>query len=1248
MTAYSPTHHITADLFKSSLIIITNCTRVEILGDQTLDTALNLTNASDLYLTGHGHSTRITCTNVGGIYFISSLRISITNLSFVSCSMNVSDLVDPQVKKTIFPLLSSMMFYGGGGIEVSGCSFTDSIGSSLLLVNVDGVTIERSLFKGSNSATDVNVHKTGGIVIRQLHQYELHTSYRITECTFVENHAVSQTLICPISTFEPYDKDVYSGYGGAIDIRLNTRNSSTDITVLASQFARNRARHGGAVSLAFGGTNSSNTLNLTACTFDSNTGCIQGGAVVVFSDTFLKDVDPSNTATLHIDSCNFTKNVAFWSGGVSVFRCHTCGELLLFANRSTWDSNTALTSGYAVGIGGNHTSTDPGNHYEITGFHARASFHDCVFVRNSNKGLYRNINAIGALYVTACDLQLSGNTTFDSNFGTALLMNGLSRATFADDIIFSDNFGVSGGAMYVMDGSQIKFNSPAKVLFSGNKAMVSGGAIYSKPINEVYGNPPVPCLFQLESLKNVNVTFVDNTASDSDQAVFVGNPDECNQFQYFILNIFTYIPDVKNQIQTVSTNVSFRTIPEMINGTLSVMLGESFYLDPVVVDRFEHNSTSFGYLTLLLENYEFADTANFTLVGPTSIGADNFTKNNVFYITGPDNDNTTEFVLEFWYEQLSTYRSGNSLVPLSIVSCRLGYAYSNTTRKCECATGKDNNIICSRESNATRVCIKKGYWYDEDTKQTVPCPTTNCEYANGECPNKTEPCPMSPGYCSIVHADDVCWVGRTGFLCSQCKPDYGFSFGALGCSPAHTCRPRNTILLMLGVLAYWFIFIAVLLVILTFNNISVGSGFMYGLIYYFSVATVLADVSINNVFLRYLISACVSMTQLDPRIIVQFLPICFAKQMNDGLHHLMLRYVTPLFIICVILSIIWLSRSRFCRIPKRISLSENSPIHAICILILFSYTYLSHTNFQILRPMVIDGKVKVAASPTVDYFDPKHHLPYALFALGIELFISLPICILFLFAPCLSKRVNLVKLKLLPILDEFQACYHTKYRWFAGYYFLARQLIYLASIIPQSDLPQMNLLLPILSTAILLVHCAFQPYKKHWLNILDTIFLTDIVLFSAYTILTANPPQVSGLNWFFYESTPFVLIFIPTGYLIGVLAALLFKRIWNWVKSLRQHCSRHSRGTAESNPNYPMSSEVTVHRDSLSSSGSAALPHQSNPFTDSFFRDYGEREPLLADMRATDFGNIRSNDGGSESEGITHNSIELVHPEIRP
>ena len=143
---------------------------------------------------------------------------------------------------------------------------------------------------------------------------------------------------------------------------------------------------------------------------------------------------------------------------------------------------------------------------------------------------------------------------------------------------------------------------------------------------------------------------------------------------------------------------------------------------------------------------------------------------------------------------------------------------------------------------------------------------------------------------------------------------------------------------------------------------------------------------------------------------------------------------------------------------KRISLAENSPIHAICLLILLSYTSVYCTSLKLLIPMDVNDSLRVQVAPTVVYFG-NEHIPYAILGSFAELFFSLPICFLFIFAPLLSRRVNLVRLRLKPIVNELQACYKPEYRWFAGFYFLTRHIVYLVHMTYSVPFPQYNYVL---------------------------------------------------------------------------------------------------------------------------------------------------------------------------------------------
>ena len=477
-------------------------------------------------------------------------------------------------------------------------------------------------------------------------------------------------------------------------------------------------------------------------------------------------------------------------------------------------------------------------------------------------------------------------------------------------------------------------------------------------------------------------------------------------------------------------------------------------------------------------------------------------------------------------------------VNFTLAECGLGYVYCNSSNKCICKAQSDKQLIkCT--STGQNLCIKRHYWFSNTFNKVYSCPAQNCLFQYGGCPKNISGCWNTTEYCGLQAEDDVCWPGRSGFLCSKCAKDNSFTFAAFKCRSSKSCNAKSTFLLLLALVFYWIIFIAFLLITLSLN-LSVGSGFMVGIVYFFSVAKIYTKSNelFSDMWIRIVIYVDMAITLCDPELLGYITNLCFARSWTNPLPHLLFSYTTPLFLILAIVLLIVVSR--YCRLPRRLSLSENSPIHAICLLILLSYTSISCTSLKLLIPIEVNGDLRVEVAPTVPYFGSEH-TPYAIVAILAELFLSLPVCFLFLFAPVISKRVNLVKFRLKPVVDQFQACYKPQHRWYAGFYFLTRQVIYLTNGLYMGPFPQLNYVLTTINILILITHCIIQPYSKAWLNILDTILLTDIVILSLSSPVKV---EVTGVYKFFYDTViPYGLVFFPTAYLFGALCWILWKKL---------------------------------------------------------------------------------------------------------
>ena len=1161
-----------------------NCLAIIILDPQQLSGNVTLTGSHDISIVGSsvtGLAVDILCEANSGIVFENCEHVHLENLNFIACGSDAGYSKD----YSLLTEYAALYFSRGNDVHIIGCSFINGTGTGMLMRDVTGDNLlKKCNFIANkpqeNMMRDSSINATyGGVIIKQ-ENVSGAVNHSFDTCSFKGNGNIKSS-----TSKDGYDE----GFGGGLSLYVGAPESKINITILKSDFSNNYAVEGGGLYINQSGYHSSITVTVSHTFFRNNLAYGEGGGISVNVG-----LGPCQFTLSLIRNCTFSNNTADWGGGLAVFTASHLAQINIVANYSYWSTNNANTSGMGIGL------------YSETSL--IATFYNCWFVRNSNKGLYENLNAVGAIYNSGSKTQFI-QTFFTNNLGTALYLRNQAYATFAGSISFSHNHGIDGAAIYVDESSVITLSEGVTLNFQQNYALIRGGAIYAKTSEKLNDT----CVFMslnklLQSSKTFKVIFFQNIANGEDQSIFVQHPENCfsspnGKTLLQDSRIFTYDPNVSSQIRGPGKSIVLNSKPEKTHDYLEVMLGEQFSIVPEVLDAFGGHSLITGNTILKLNDVEFHTIRRFELIGPRYIGMDDFTKDNKFYIIGNKdfvNDDYTDLSFEFIYSKEDTgYRDNSVVLNIKLKKCKLGFQYVNSSKKCECQS-KDQVLLCSPFDDYA--CIKYGYWYgyhNQTAGDFFPCAGLQCDYFDGKCPQSAD-CPNTPGFCELSQPDDLCFSndrnhsGRGGLLCSECRENYSFTFSALYCVPSDTCTIRNTTLIVLGLVLYWIVIIIFVLFILCID-LSIGAGFMYGIIYFFSVATLFTDNFVTDSFLLVVMNTCVAVTQLSPRFFGD-IKVCFTRDWNLNLHHLVFRYATPLFVIAMIVAIIWLSRC--CRCPKKISLAQNSPIHAICMLILFSYTELTYTSFEILTLIIIKDNVYVKSDPKLAYFH-KEHIPYALVALFIECFISLPICILLLLAPCLSNRVNIVKLRLKPFLDEFQACYRPKCRWFAGFYFLTRQLMFLTTTILDLGWVHSNTMPGTVSIAILGIHCIFQPYKSKWLNILDTVLLIDITLLSFVRLDSASPNIMSKV-------TLYALILIPSLYLLVAILLVLLKRIFIFLKSHHWNNCIHKK-TSQVPPVVPTVTSVNIEGEDVTEAT------DSESFLDSFYKDTGEREPLLSE-----------------------------------
>ncbi len=1173
-----------------------------ILSDEVTLTSTN----SDITITGGAEGVVVQCQGYAGIVNYGCANCSLNNLHFIGCQVNVSSFLNtkaPGLKLNLASHLSSILVFESINFEISNCIFYSCLDSAILLVGANGTTtIENSTFVGNRTCLTGQNSRSGGIVMRHTPKHAYDSIVRVISCNFDGNINISPDF----SDSNCHD----TNNGGAIDIVISSSEIQVFILITESKFVNNSACGGGALQLLFYGKNLNLSTSIVNSLFDNNFGFYKGGAVVFSFYAFHIGYENNKFSgklrsygKFLIQSCEFRENLASWSGALAAYSvpCDRCeNNIDIEITDTEWINNVANQSGFAIGLSG---VFDPQRRYNITAYFTG----NCTLYRNHLGG--DDYSSIGAISVETAIVRFGGDgvTIFDSNFGTALLLRSSSSAIFEGRVVFSNNSGVLGGAILVQSESHILIKAYSDITFTNNYALVYGGALYSN-VNNAHS-----CVIEFDSElfpNNTEVTFINNTSPGLQQAVFIQTSKPCKECKVTVLDLFKFIPHDHFQIVFPPDEVTLDVLPQPSQGNVpEIILGEPFYLDPVSIsDIFNTSSTGVGFMYYdQLGSHEKI----LAIHGPKTINFDSFTKNIKFSVVGPDVTSAINISIYFFFPKQSSYHVGINTVKISVVPCRSGYVYSDQLQKCVCVGSQE--IRCLQDSS--QLCLKYHYWYSDQSKLAYPCPRTYCQYMHQQCPPNTKNCLNSTDYCIIEKSSDVCWDGRAGTLCSECKEHLSYTLGAYKCADTKTtCNSKNTFLLTMLVILYWTLYAAVLLAILSLQ-LSVGSGFMYGLVYYFSVVTIYTSGSalFGDPWVFFVVIICEALTQLNCfTLIAQMLPYCFSSSWTTPLPHMLFQYAGPIFLIALMLLAVLVSR--FCRLPKKLRLSQSSPIHAICLLILFCYTSISSTNFKLLLPINVDNQWRVQIAPSVGYFSPTH-APYALVAIVVELTISLPICFLLLFAPFISKHVDLVKYKLKPIVDEFHACYRTDCRWFAGFYFLVRQLVYLINGLFSETEPQENTLLVLLNVLIWTIHTTFQPYRKKWLNVLDTILLTDLVLISS-SVAGQSVDLKKPINIFIHQNVlPYVLILVPLCYLCGAVVFIIgqklgigrcLTKLWD-----KYHWRKHSTETVTT------STEINA----------------KAKWDDSYYRDNGIREPLLDESFQPD--SLRSS-----SKSIHYDSVE--------
>ena len=414
-------------------------------------------------------------------------------------------------------------------------------------------------------------------------------------------------------------------------------------------------------------------------------------------------------------------------------------------------------------------------------------------------------------------------------------------------------------------------------------------------------------------------------------------------------------------------------------------------------------------------------------------------------------------------------------------SCPLGFK-KRTSKTCEC--NENDRIKCPPESSVA--CINIGYW--TDGKNIVRCAYPHCDFSYLLNNIDTNICQQYYGQHVVAipqNINDQCSTSYAGKLCTGCKEGFNFTF--LGTKCTEYCRnPLYPILISLFTVTFQFLIALFILVAVRTKLTIGGAGFVYGpLIFLAIIGQMPLGYNPQYHVLKIIVSSVTSVYLVNLEIFGE-IPWCFGIPDSKLLLIKSFYYLGPILVWLILLLLVVVGR----KCPRLLSKLQDSPVQAICLLMMLSFWSMTDTSIHMLKPLQIGDTWYCNDDPNVKYFHDGH-IAVGLIAIAILIFFITPFIALLVMSnfEVLNRKFHLHRFK--PIFDEFQSCYVDKHRWYCVVYFISF-IIYL--ILAEYPLGPQLLLLLLLS-----LHFIIQPYKKHILNIIDMLLLLDLLVL--YSIL---------------------------------------------------------------------------------------------------------------------------------------------------
>ena len=1026
-----------------------------------------------------------------GVAIINSTSVSIIGITFVNCGGHLPDIITNEIEGNHYQWNAvGLALIEMQDVLLDKISIQNSTNFGLVAINTFSMTISHSSFAGSNLNNYSNctlnscvggnallVYKTTNECRAKFTVYSINVQY--SNFSFgIDTGNIQYTSASGLSIF----MDQMDHYG--VNIELNSLVLFGNTAVNCANLCY-RVVSGIWYSLKINNITSvyANEINPLPASIDNN--LVYGGGVLV---AIFRYNDQNHTACydsnsilpipeifLQITGSQISHNHATYGAGIIIF-CEIpieYGSEQLILIESTDIRNN---SGYG-GAGLYYTQSN-GLDYKLIltnvsivesrHFHP----HDIVAKDVESAVLIRR-----TLNMTFINVNISYNEIAGMLLLNAIVCFSGYRNTF------NHNHASNGGGIKIYGDSRIFLLPPAHIVFIENKAINRGGAIYIHTIPYT----KQPCFFSpydptLNTVPDINVTFIGNEASVAGSAIYGGSIENC---YLFLPSTFTndevavmgteaynYIFHFQEQegLSVISSNpenfcfcvnstpdcsiksLNFSTLPgEQVNISF-VSVGQGGGIAPGVIAIEEWDTLRSYRINKRLTSTEpacsqiqYTPNVNVSTSFPTVQLVD-------FFLL--DNDEPEKFRVEF-----------------HIKKCPLGFTLSTESLKCDCANEVLGvaNITCNPMTESFYHTGNMWLGYINDSECFVAYPS--CYY----------------NYCKETHVnftlskpDEQCALNRSGILCGQCAEGLSLMLGANQCGEC-----TNDYIALIIPFALAGIALVAFLIAL---NLTVSVGTINGLIFYANIVKINEDIF----FQSGLTPLFASWINLDFGI-----QSCFYNGMT-AYTKTWLQLLFPIYIWLLMIIIIILSR-RFYKVSK---LMGRHSISVLATLLLLSFTKIIRTCISAWQIAYISCEDREYAVWSLDasimYWEPKH-MGMFLLTLMLSVFIVAPYILILLFSPLIERyfsRYSCCKywFKFKPLFDAYNGPYKDNYRFWTGLLLLTRFILAYVYAYNISNPLTTNIAVIICAATLLFIICVSKGvYQSRGNDFLECWFLVNVM-----------------------------------------------------------------------------------------------------------------------------------------------------------